>query len=126
MARIAGINLPQNKRIQIGLTAIYGIGRPLATKILTELGINADIKVKDLKESDLIKLRDHIAKIPVEGELRRKLFMDTKRLQEIGAYRGIRHRKKLPVRGQRTKTNARTKRGKRVTMGSGKRKEQLK
>ncbi|MBI2464086.1 30S ribosomal protein S13 [Candidatus Peregrinibacteria bacterium] len=123
MARIAGINLPPDKRIEAALTVITGIGRPLSAKILKELNIQKDSSVKNLSESDISRLREYIEKIPTEGELRRKVAMDIKRLQEIGSYRGMRHRKKLPVRGQRTKTNARTKRGKRVTMGSGKRKE---
>ena len=123
MARICGINLPNEKRIEVGLTYIYGIGRRLSAKILDELNINKNIKVKDLSEADINKLRDYIGKIPTEGDLRRKVSLDVKRLQDIGAYRGYRHKRRLPVRGQRTKTNARTKRGRRVTMGSGKKKE---
>lgn len=123
MARIAGINLPPDKRIEAALTVITGIGRPLSAKILKDLNIQKDTKVKNLNENDISRLREYIEKIPTEGELRRKVAMDIKRLQEIGSYRGMRHRKKLPVRGQRTKTNARTKRGKRITMGSGRRKE---
>lgn len=123
MARLAGVQLPLEKRIEIGLTYIYGIGRPLSKTILTELNINLDTKVKDLTEADLAKLRDALTKIINEGDLRRKVQMDVKRLQDIGSYRGFRHKRRLPVRGQRTKTNARTKRGKKVTVGSGRKKE---
>ena len=112
MARIAGIDLPREKRIEIALTYIYGIGRTSATKILAEAGVNPDIRVKDLSEEDEGKLRDIIGRdYTVEGDLRRNVAMDIKRLSEIGCYRGIRHRKGLPVRGQRTKTNARTRKG---------------
>lgn len=120
MARIAGINIPDHKRIEAGLTLIYGIGRSLARRTLKDLNINIDTKVKDLNEVDLNKLREYIAKIPVEGDLKRKIQLDIKRLQEIGTYRGLRHRKRLPVRGQRTKTNARTRKGKRVTVANKK------
>lgn len=120
MARIAGINIPDNKRIEAGLTLVYGIGRSLSFKILKDLNINIDTRVKDLNEVDLNKLREYIAKIPVEGDLKRKVQLDIKRLQEIGTYRGLRHRKRLPVRGQRTKTNARTRKGKRVTVANKK------
>lgn len=120
MARIAGINIPENKRIEAGLTMIYGIGRNLSATILKNLNINVDAKVKDLNEVDLNKLREYIVKIPTEGELRRKRQLDIKRLQEIGCYRGTRHRKRLPVRGQRTRTNARTRKGKRVTVANKK------
>ncbi|MBI5754709.1 30S ribosomal protein S13 [Candidatus Peregrinibacteria bacterium] len=123
MVRIAGVNLNPEKRIEAALTAITGIGRRSSTQILDRLNIEKNTKVKDLTEIDLARLREHLAKIPTEGELRRKISLDIKRLQEIGSYRGQRHRKKLPVRGQRTKTNARTKRGKRITMGSGRKKE---
>ncbi|EKD48095.1 MAG: 30S ribosomal protein S13 [uncultured bacterium] len=123
MARICGINLPNEKRIEVGLTYIYGIGRKSSAKILNDLNINKNIKVKDLSEADLNKLREKIDKIPTEGDLRRKVSLDIKRLQDVGSYKGYRHKRKLPVRGQRTKTNARTKRGKKVTMGSGRRKE---
>ena len=123
MARICGINLPSEKRIEVGLTYVYGIGRRLSAKILDDLNINRNVKVKDLSEADVNKLRDYIAKLPTEGDLRRKISLDVKRLQDIGSYRGYRHRRRLPVRGQRTKTNARTKRGRRVTMGSGKKKK---
>ncbi|MBP1573849.1 MAG: 30S ribosomal protein S13 [Oscillospiraceae bacterium] len=112
MARIASIDLPKNKRIEIGLTYIYGIGRPTATKILEETGINPDTRVKDLTDEDVAKLREYIDKnVVVEGDLRREVALNIKRLIEIGCYRGTRHRKGLPVRGQRTKTNARTRKG---------------
>jgi len=121
MARIAGVNLPKDKRIEIGLTSIFGIGRSLAGQILKEVGIDKNIKVKDLKDDEIAKLREFIGKLTTEGDLRRKSSLDVKRLQDIGSYRGYRHRKKLPVRGQRTKTNARTKRGgKRVTIANKK------
>lgn len=112
MARIAGVDLPKNKRIEIGLTYIYGIGRSTADEILVGTGVNPDIRVKDLSEEDVAKLRDYIDKhIVVEGDLRREVALNIKRLVEIGCYRGVRHRKGLPVRGQRTKTNARTRKG---------------
>lgn len=120
MARLAGVQLPTEKRIAIGLTYIYGIGRPMALEILKELKINENTRVKDLTEADVAKLRDAIAKLQVEGDLRRKVQMDIKRLQDAGTYRGYRHRRGLPVRGQRTKTNARTKRGKRQTIANKK------
>ena len=110
MARIAGVDLPKNKRIEIGLTYIYGIGRSTADEILAGTGVN--IRVKDLSEEDVAKLRDYIDKhCVVEGDLRREVALNIKRLVEIGCYRGVRHRKGLPVRGQRTKTNARTRKG---------------
>ena len=120
MARIAGVNLPKGKRIEVALTYIYGIGRKLSKKLLTDIKINLDTKVENLTGDQEQKIRDAVAKIVTEGDLRRQITNDIKRLQEIGTYRGFRHRRRLPVRGQRTKTNARTKRGKRVTMGSGK------
>ncbi|MFA5792539.1 MAG: 30S ribosomal protein S13 [Candidatus Gracilibacteria bacterium] len=123
MVRLCGVQLPLEKRVEIGLTYIHGLGRPLSRSMLTELNINFDKKIKDLTEDDLAKLRDALAKIRTEGELKRKVQLDVKRLQDIGSYRGYRHKKRLPVRGQRTKTNARTKRGKRMTMGSGRKKE---
>jgi small subunit ribosomal protein S13 len=126
MARIAGVNLPKGKRIEIGLTYIYGIGRPLSKQILDQLKINLDTKVDELTGDQEQNLRDAIAKLVTEGDLRRQTANDIKRLQEIGSYRGFRHRRRLPVRGQRTKTNARTKRGKRVTMGSGRAKVEKK
>ena len=121
MARIAGIDLPKDKRIEIGLTYIFGIGRTSATKILKETGINPDTRVKDLTDEDEAKLREVIARdYNVEGDLRRDLAMDIKRLTEIGCYRGIRHRRGLPVRGQRTKTNARTRKGPKRTVANKK------
>ena len=121
MARIAGIDLPREKRIEIALTYIYGIGRTSATKILAETGINPDIRVKDLTEDDEIKLSKVIAdKYTVEGDLRREVAMDIKRLVEIGSFRGMRHRKGLPVRGQRSKTNARTRKGPKRTVANKK------
>ena len=121
MARIAGIDLPREKRIEIALTYIYGIGRTSATKILAETGINPDIRVKDLTEEDEIKLSKVIAdKYTVEGDLRREVAMDIKRLIEIGSVRGMRHRKGLPVRGQRSKTNARTRKGPKRTVANKK------
>ena len=120
MARIAGVNLPKGKRIEIALTYVYGIGRSTSKKLLTQLKINLDTKVEALSPDQEQMIRESIAKYLTEGDLRRKIGDDIKRLQEIGSYRGFRHRRHLPVRGQRTKTNARTKRGKRKTMGSGK------
>lgn len=120
MARIAGVNLPKGKRIEVALTYIYGIGRNVSKTLLTKLKIDLDIKVEDLSADQEQKIRDAVAKLVTEGDLRRQVGDDIKRLQEIGTYRGFRHRRHLPVRGQRTKTNARTKRGKKKTMGSGK------
>ena len=121
MARIAGIDLPKDKRIEIGLTYIYGIGRTSANKILAATGINPDTRVKDLTDADEAALRECIAKdYTVEGDLRRDVAMDIKRLTEIGCYRGIRHRKGLPVRGQRSKTNARTRKGPKRTVANKK------
>ena len=121
MARIAGIDLPKDKRVEIGLTYIYGIGRTSANKILQEAGINPDTRVKDLTDADEAKLREVIANsYTVEGDLRRDVAMDIKRLTEIGCYRGVRHRKGLPVRGQRTKTNARTRKGPKRTVANKK------
>ena len=112
MARIAGVDLPREKRVEIGLTYIYGIGRSAASKIIAATGVNPDTRVKDLTEDEIGKLREAIdANYAVEGDLRRQVALDIKRLMEIGCYRGIRHRKGLPVRGQRTKTNARTRKG---------------
>jgi small subunit ribosomal protein S13 len=124
MARIAGVNLPMNKRIVIALTYIYGIGDTTAKDILAKTGVSADVRVKDLTEDQAGKLRELIEKqMKVEGELRREVLSNIKRLKEIGSYRGMRHIRGLPVRGQRTKTNSRTIRGNvRKTMGSGKRK----
>ena len=121
MARIAGVDLPREKRIEIGLTYIYGIGRTAAKNILEATGVNPDIRVKDLSEDDLAKLRDYIDKnYEVEGDLRRSTALNIKRLIEIGCYRGLRHRKGLPVRGQRTKTNARTRKGPKKTIANKK------
>jgi small subunit ribosomal protein S13 len=123
MARIAGINLPLNKRVEIGLTYIYGIGRPTASKLLAGNGISADTFVRDLTEEEIAKLRDAIDQdLTVEGDLRRERSQDIKRLTEIGCYRGIRHRRGLPVRGQNTKTNARTRKGPRRMQVAGKKK----
>ena len=122
MARIAGVDLPKDKRIEIGLTYVYGIGRTSAKKILEATGINPDTRVKDLTDEDEAKIReciDHDGYV-VEGDLRRRTSLDIKRLTEIGSYRGIRHRKGLPVRGQRTKTNARTRKGPKRTIANKK------
>ena len=121
MARIAGIDLPKEKRVEIGLTYIYGIGRTSASKILKEAGINPDTRVNDLTDAEEAKLREIIShEYTVEGDLRRNVAMDIKRLTEIGCYRGIRHRKGLPVRGQRSKTNARTRKGPKRTVANKK------
>ena len=112
MARISGVDLPREKRIEIGLTYIYGIGRAVADEILAATGINPDTRVKDLTESDVSKLREYIDhNLKVEGDLRREVSLNIKRLMEIGCYRGVRHRRGLPVRGQNTKQNARTRKG---------------
>lgn len=123
MARIEGIDLPRDKRVEIGLRYIYGIGPTRANEILSATGVNPDIRVKDLSDSDVSKLRDYIGeKLTVEGDLRRQVQMNIKRLIEIGTYRGLRHRRGLPVRGQRTKTNARTRKGpKKTVAGRGRR-----
>ncbi len=121
MARIAGIDLPREKRIEIGLTYIYGIGRTSANKILELAGIDPDIRVKDLTDEQEAKLRDVIDKnFTIEGDLRREVALNIKRLTEIGCYRGVRHRRGLPVRGQRTKTNARTRKGPKKTIANKK------
>ncbi|MBE6065060.1 30S ribosomal protein S13 [Clostridium cochlearium] len=123
MARIAGIDLPREKRIEVGLTYIFGIGAPSAKKILKETGVNPDIRVKDLSEEEVNLLRDYINQnCKVEGDLRRDVALDIKRLKEIGSYRGIRHRRGLPVRGQKTKTNARTRKGPKKLVVSRKKK----
>ena len=111
MARIAGINIPPHKHAEIGLTSIYGIGRPTAQKICEQVGIPYTKKIKDLTDSDLEKIRDEIGRMTIEGDLRRELSINIKRLMDLGCYRGFRHRRGLPVRGQRTKTNARTRKG---------------
>lgn len=121
MARIAGVDLPREKRIEIGLTYIYGIGRSSADKILAATKVNPDTRVKDLTDDEVKALADYIAENQeVEGDLRRDVALDIKRLQEIGCYRGIRHRKNLPVRGQKSKTNARTRKGPRKTIANKK------
>ena len=111
MARIAGVNVPDNKQTEIALTAIFGIGRVTAQKICVAIGIKSSMKLKDLNDSDVEKIRDEVGKIVVEGDLRREVAMNIKRLMDLGCYRGVRHRRGLPVRGQRTKTNARTRKG---------------
>jgi small subunit ribosomal protein S13 len=121
LARIAGVNLPNQKRLEIGLTYIYGIGQPTAHKICLALGLSPDAKVRDLTDEEVTALRNYIDQnLEVEGDLRRDRTQAIKRLQEIGAYRGLRHRRGLPVRGQRTKTNARTRKGPKKTVGRGK------
>ena len=121
MARIAGVDLPREKRVEIGLTYIYGIGLTTSKKILAETGVDPSVRVKDLTEDDLTKLRDYIqANIKVEGDLHREVSQNVKRLMEIGCYRGLRHRRGLPVRGQRTHTNARTRKGPRKQIGGKK------
>lgn len=118
MARIAGVDLPREKRVDVGLTYIYGIGRTSATGILKKAGVNGTTRVKDLSEDEIVKLREIIDRdYEVEGDLRREVSMNIKRLVDTGTYRGLRHRKSLPVRGQRTKTNARTRKGRRASMG---------
>ncbi|MCC7196637.1 30S ribosomal protein S13 [Candidatus Peregrinibacteria bacterium] len=120
MARIAGVNLPKEKRVLIGLTAIYGIGRSISKKILDDANIDPMAKIQDLSEDQLARIREKIEKMPVEGDLRRKVQMDIKHLQEVGTYRGYRHRRGLPVRGQKTKKNARTRKGKKKTVANKK------
>ena len=121
MARISGVDLPREKRVEIGLTYIYGIGRTSSTRILAEAGVNPDTRVKDLTDDEVKRIAGVIAESQtVEGDLRREIAMNIKRLQEIGCYRGIRHRKSLPVRGQKTKTNARPRKGPRKTVANKK------
>ncbi len=120
--RIAGTNIPDNKHLDVALGYLYGVGVPLAQKILNKVNISKDKKAKDLTASETIRLREEVEKHRVEGELRREVMMNIKRLKDIKSYRGLRHTRGLPVRGQRTKTNARTKKGKRKTVTSGKRK----
>ena len=123
MARISGINIPLNKRVEIGLTYVYGIGRSTSNELLTKLEIDRDRKVRDLTEDEVVKLRDLIdSEVTVEGDLRRERSQSIKRLQEIGCYRGLRHRRGLPVRGQNTKTNARTRKGPKRMQVAGKKK----
>ena len=123
MARIAGVDLPRNKRVEIGLTYIYGIGRSRSNEILAKIGVDPDTRVKDLVETEIVQLRETIDReCRVEGDLRREIQMNIKRLQEIGCYRGLRHRRGLPVHGQRTRTNARTRKGpKKTVAGRGRR-----
>ena len=121
MARLFGVDLPREKRIEIGLTYIYGIGNTTAKKIIAETGVNPDVRVKDISEDDLQKIREYIsANLTVEGDLHREVSQNVKRLMEIGCYRGLRHRKGLPVRGQRTHTNARTRKGPKRQIGGKK------
>ena len=121
MARLVGVDLPRNKRIEIALTYIYGIGQTTAKKIIADTGVDPDVRVKDLSEDDLAKLRDYIQQnLKVEGDLHREVSQNVKRLMEIGCYRGLRHRRGLPVRGQRTHTNARTRKGPRKQIGGKK------
>ena len=121
MARIAGVNIPLNKRVEVGLTYVHGIGPSTARKVCAELGLSADEKVRDLTDPEITKLRNYIdGNLQVEGDLRRERSQAIKRLQEIGTYRGFRHRRGLPVNGQRTKTNARTRKGPKKTVGRGK------
>ena len=120
MARIVGVDIPNDKRVVVSLTYIYGIGPSIAKKVLAACGISEDIRVKNLSEEQLTAIRNEISKIKVEGDLRREVSMNIKRLQEIGCYRGIRHRKGLPVRGQRTKNNARTRKGPKKTIANKK------
>ncbi len=123
MARIAGVDLPRDKRVEIAVTYIFGLGKPSAQAILAETGINPDTRVRDLTEEEVNKLREAIDKnFKVEGDLRREVSLNIKRLMEIGAYRGLRHRKGLPVRGQKTKTNARTRKGPKKTVGAKRKK----
>lgn len=123
MARIAGIDLPREKRVEVGLTYIFGIGTSCAKKILKETGVNPDIRIKDLSEEEVNLIRDYVNQnLKVEGDLRRDIALDIKRLKEIGSYRGLRHRRGLPVRGQKTKTNARTRKGPKKLIVSRKKK----
>lgn len=122
MARIAGVNIPLNKRVAVGLTYVFGIGDPAALEILEDAGVDPDTAVKDLTEEEILKLREAVESRDVEGDLRRERSQDIKRLQEIGSYRGLRHRRGLPVRGQRTKTNARARKGPKRMSIAGKKK----
>ena len=122
MARIAGVNLPREKRVEIGLTYIFGIGRSTSNSVLAELGISSDTKVRDLTDEEVTRLRTHIDSMTVEGDLRRERSQNIKRLMEIGCYRGLRHRRGLPVNGQRTRTNARTRKGPKKTVGKQRKK----
>jgi len=122
MARIAGVNIPLNKRAEVGLTYVYGIGRSTSNKLLADVGVEPDRKVRDLTEDEVVNLRNAVEALAVEGDLRRERSQNVKRLMEIGCYRGLRHRRGLPVRGQRTKTNARTRKGPRRMQVAGKKK----
>jgi small subunit ribosomal protein S13 len=123
MARIAGVNIPLNKRVEIGLTYVYGVGRPLSNKLLSEVGVQPDTYVRDLTDDEVVKLREAIDRsLTVEGDLRRERSQNVKRLMEIGCYRGLRHRRGLPVRGQNTKTNARSRKGPKRQQVAGKKK----
>src|SRR5881275_2557743 len=122
VARIAGVNLPREKRVEIGLTYIFGVGRSTSNTVLSELGISADTKVRDLTDEEVTRLRTHIDSMTVEGDLRRERSQNIKRLMEIGCYRGLRHRRGLPVNGQRTRTNARTRKGPKKTVGKQRKK----
>jgi small subunit ribosomal protein S13 len=122
MARIAGVNIPLNKRVEVGLTYVYGIGRSTANEIVTKAGVSPDTQVKDLTEDEVVKLREAVESREVEGDLRRERSQNIKRLQEIGSYRGLRHRRGLPTRGQRTKTNARGRKGPRRMSIAGRKK----
>lgn len=126
MARIAGIDLPKEKRVETALTYLYGVGLALSKKILAKAGVNPDVRVKNLKDDEIARIQNTInsENLKVEGDLRREISMNIKRLIDIGTYRGSRHRKGLPVRGQRTKTNSRTRKGPRKTVGSGRKKEE--
>lgn len=127
MARLSGVNIPDAKRVEVSLTYIFGVGITTSRKILAATDINPDTRVKELTEAEMSKLREYIDKsLQVEGDLQRQIAMNIKRLKEINSYRGLRHKANLPVRGQRTKTNARTKRGRKVTMGSGRKKSAAK
>jgi len=127
MARISGVNIPDAKRVEIALTYVYGIGNTTSRKILEATGVDPNTRVKDLSEADTSKLREHIDKnLQVEGDLQRQVALNIARLKEINSYRGLRHKANLPVHGQRTKTNARTKRGRKITMGSGRKKSAAK
>jgi small subunit ribosomal protein S13 len=122
MARIEGVDLPRDKRVEIALTYIYGIGRPTSQKILAQTGVNPDTRVRDLTEAEVQSIRDVVGTLTIEGDLRREVQLNIKRLSEIGSYRGMRHRRSLPVRGQRTRTNARTRKGPKKTVpGRGRR-----
>ena len=120
MARIAGVDLPREKRVEVGLTYVYGVGLPTSQKVLKEAGVNPDTRVKDLTDDDVSKIRKAMDGLKLEGDLRREVALNIKRLTEIGCYRGIRHRRGLPVRGQRTKTNARTRKGPRKLVSKSK------